>query len=127
MPNNSGLFYFISDTYCICDTTMCSASDRTFDISLFDLANNERLLNVLNLVYLKSSYLIPYTHESRAKWFYCYLSAFSHGNNEQEKCDKMQTNPLVRILITDFELLQKCLTIIHNASTKTLDRKQHHS
>ena len=46
-------FYFDSDErFLLCDTENCVKSDRTYDILVFDLANNEKLLDKLHLYYM---------------------------------------------------------------------------
>ena len=99
-------FYYISvNNFLICDVELCSESERTFDMPFFDLANNEALLNKLGLYYIQGNFGATFTYESRAKWFCGYLSAFS--TNKDELYQKLITNPTVRLLITNDELLNK--------------------
>ena len=82
---NNNFFYFIQvGKYNICDLEFCSKSEKTFDISLFDLANNEKLLNLLHLYYMQGNYGVKYTYESRAKWFCGYLSAFKTDKDRRK-------------------------------------------
>lgn len=105
-------FYFISqNNYLICDLENCNESLNTFDIKLFDLANNEKLLDLLGLYYMQGNYGARYTYESRAKWFCGYLSAFSIPN-DKEQYEKSITNPMVRLLINETELLLKVKAVI---------------
>lgn len=70
-------FYFISPgQYTICDLEYCRKSDRTIDVKLFDLANCEKILNLLHLYYLQGNFGVTYTYQSRAEWFCGYLSSF---------------------------------------------------
>lgn len=104
-------FYYIDkDAFLICDPENCSESDRTFDINFFDIANNEGLCNLLHLYYMQGNYGARYTYESRAKWFCGYMSAFSTKDSD-EKYNKLLTNPVVRVLITDKKLFFKLANI----------------
>ena len=99
----NNFFYFIKEgKYLICDLENCEKSKRTFDISIFDLANNEKLLNMLQLYYLEGNY--ETTYESRAKWFCGYLSSFN-TREKSKQYQKLITNPTVRILISDDSML----------------------
>ena len=70
-------FYFIErGKYCIGDIGYITESDKTIEISLFDIANNEKLLNLLKLVYICGN---NYTYESRSEWFCGYLSSFNNS------------------------------------------------
>ncbi len=92
-------FYIIlEDRYLICDIDMCAKSKKTFDIKIKDLAIDEPLLRLLNLVYID--------HLNHTGWFEGYLAAF---NNEKstERWNYLKTNPTVRILVTDKELLKE--------------------
>ena len=101
-------FYHVSKEYTISDPGFCQKSERTFDIKFFDLANIRILLDKLQLMYIYGSYGSDYTVESRAKWFSGYLSAFSNKPKERDfRYKKCLTNPTVRILIVDKDLLEK--------------------
>lgn len=112
--NKKTFFYFISKgQYTICDVDFCSPSERTFDISFFDLANNEKLVNKLKLIYIHGIFLNIVTYESRAKFFSGYLSAFSNDREkEKAKYEKLITNPMVRVLVEDEELFNQIGKII---------------
>lgn len=99
-------FYHISPKrYLICDAEFCEQTNRTFDIHFNDLANHERILNALWLYYIHGSYGMNYTHESRAKWFGGYLTAFCNNNKKSEQMRvKLLTNPVVRLLVEDKKL-----------------------
>ncbi len=106
-------FYFINKDYIICDLNVSGESDRTFDISFFDLANCEALLNKLGLYYIYGSYGMNYTYESRAKWFGGYLTAFTGDSKKSTLMhQKLMTNPTLRIIITNKELLSNINKII---------------
>lgn len=102
-------FYHISQgKYLICDTELCEQTNRTFDIHFNDLANHERLLNLLCLYYIQGNYGTNYTHKSRAKWFGGYLTAFCNDNVKSEKMrEKLLTNPVVRLLVEDKKLFKE--------------------
>lgn len=98
------MFYFyVKGRYCIYSLEF-PKSERTIDISFFDLANNEKLLNLLSLHYSTSKNKVNdhHTYETRAEAFCSYLS-----NNRTDLKQKILKNPTVRILIEDKELLDK--------------------
>jgi len=110
-------FYFIKQgRYIISDIECCAESEKTFDIKLFDLANNKDLLGLLNLVYMFGSYGVTYTPFSRALWFCGYLCAFNQSNSEV-KNEKAITNPTVRLFIEDGELLNQVKQILTHVKT----------
>lgn len=88
--------------YIIGDVGFCKESSRTIDIKFFDLANNEKVLDLLGLYYLQGNYGVRHTYESRGKWFYGYINSFSKHNY-----DYLLNNSEVRLLIEDENLLQK--------------------
>jgi hypothetical protein len=104
-------FYHMSkDRYFISDLEFCSESDHTFDTTFNDLANNEKLLNLLWLYYMQGNYGVHYTYSSRSDWFRGYITAFISDSKERDEMyEKLKWNPLltVRILILDEELFQK--------------------
>lgn len=105
---NKYFFYFVSpDSFNISDPEYCSCSDRTIDMKLHDVANNENLLRLLHLWYMEGNYGVSYTYESRAKWFCGYLSAFKEGAKGELMYEKAITNPTVRLLILDEDLFEK--------------------
>ena len=92
------LFYFVSaGNYSICDLKACLSSDRTFDIKLFDLANNEQILEFLQLHYLQGNFGSSYNYIERAKFFCDYLSSFKQGKEAEIMYSKTTSNPTVRI------------------------------
>lgn len=106
---NNRFFYFINQQgYTISDIDCCAISESTIDINLHDIANNETLLNLLNLVYIDGNFGVTYTYESRAKWVCGYLSAFiSNSERSDSMYAKALTNPTVRLLVTDDSLFEK--------------------
>jgi len=106
----NSFFYFISidrvgklqrNRYLICDPELCAKSSHSFDMMFNDLANNEKLLAVLNLLYLRG-------HKDWPRMFANYLSAFCNNQvRRQAMYTKLQTNPKVRVLVTDDELRKK--------------------
>lgn len=100
-------FYFIKGReYLICDSEFCAKSDRTFDMSFLDLANNEALLGKLNLFYMKGM-----TNNHTMEHFANYLSAFYQDSNDDRR-EKMLTNPTIRLLVEDEKLLEQVKTIL---------------
>ena len=112
----NNFFYFNSrGKYCIADLELISKSDRTIDVKLFDIANNEKLLKILNLYYLHSGFGSTYTYQSRGEWFCCYLSSFNTWN-EVPQNEKSLTNPTVRILVEDQTIMSDiidCLKFVY--------------
>lgn len=92
-------FYLVTENFAIGDIEFIPQSERTIDIKLNELANNEALLTAFRLVYLTGS-------TNKSEWFAGYLSAFNSDNYE-EKYKKLRTNPMLRILITNSELFEK--------------------
>ena len=97
-PDRRILFMDVSAQVVIGFDNFCGKSDRTFDFHLEDLATNEELLSTLNLVsmYADKGNAIPF--------FKHYLSAFY---NDEGVLEKLDTNPIIRILIQDVEKLKK--------------------
>jgi len=85
--------------YVICDIGNCASSDESFDMKFSELAHNEKVINLLNL--------LPFGigRADGTRWFAAYLSAFS--NNDENQYEKLMTDPIVRILICDVELRKK--------------------
>jgi hypothetical protein len=103
--------YFKTDKYVLSDVDYCAESERTIDVFFFDLANNENLLNLLKLYYMHGNYGVKYTFESRAKWFAGYISAFN-SKDDSSMHAKLIENPIVRLLITDPDTLQKVKALL---------------
>lgn len=83
--------YYKSDNFIILGVDCCDKSERTKDINVFDLANDEKILNSLKLHYLSTEM----SHEARGIKFAFYLGSFTKGN-EMEKI--LVKNPVLRIL-----------------------------
>lgn len=94
------IFYFVHrGKFLICDLECISQSERTFDIHLFDLANNKKLLNILNLHSFQGN-----GYKTTGEDFSNYLAAFKdEGSMAQSK--KSFTNPVVRLLVEDVDIL----------------------
>jgi hypothetical protein len=106
-----GYFYKIHfndngvEDYLICDINMCAKSYRTFDIKFFDLVINKKLQKILfNFVF------------RNAVTFADYL-----GN--EEKQEKLLTNPTLRILAENEELYIDLLEIFDPDHIKVAMRK----
>lgn len=106
-------FYFTSkeDDFIIGDLSQISASNRTFDVKFSDLANNEKLLNLLNLYYIQGNFGVTYTHQSRFEWFCGYISAFVPSQSEEMR-EKLITDPVVRILILTEDKLKNVIACL---------------
>lgn len=105
-------FYFIDhEKFLIADLNNCSQSDRTFDLSLFDIANNRKLLLKLKLWYLSDSFGATYTYDDRGEWFSCYLDGFDNHKREGFY-EKAKSNPIVRLLIMDETLFREVSEIL---------------
>lgn len=109
---DKNFFYFIKKgKFTICDPEFCAQSKNTFDLSFFDIANNEKLLDLLCLYYIHGNYGVSYNYHGRAKWFCGYICAFYE--HDEGRYDKLLTNPKVRLLIQDNALLQKVNLVIN--------------
>ncbi len=107
---NNPIYYFNTNgKFCISDLGCCAESERTIDVKLFDIANNEELLSILNLYYLQGNFGKTYTYQTRVEWFCGYLSAFKNGEREKYQYEKSLTNPTVRILIEDKSMMDVVL------------------
>lgn len=116
-PNDDSDYYrfqLSGSKFIICDINSCAESERTFDIPLFDLANDEVLLSKLHLYYIDGNYGAPYTFESRAKWFCGYFDSLFKGDASQDLYKIFITNPILRLLITDTTLFKEIKTIFKN-------------
>lgn len=105
------IYYQDAKRFCIGDPDFCEKSERTFDLTFYNLANNKELLNALQLYYMYGNYGVTYTFESRAEWFCGYISAF-RDNNQDAINKKLLTNPIVRLLIMDKLLIEKTKNIL---------------
>lgn len=103
----SDFVYFGSPDFSITDFKNKMDSDRVIYMTLFDLANNAKLLSVLKLAYLAGNYGNYQTYESRGQWFAGYLSAFHRGDRASDMREKMLGNPTIGLLVTDEDLLAK--------------------
>jgi len=114
MSKPESFFYFVSNNkYLICDIDSCSKSERTIDILFFDLANNETLLNKLQLYYMNGGYGRTYNYESRGKWFAGYIGSFSKVSKHSDAVlEKLSTNPTIRILVLDENLWREIQPLI---------------
>jgi hypothetical protein len=110
-PDDTKSFSLYGRRFVLGDINSCSKSERTFDIPLFDLANNEKLLNKLHLYYMQGNYGARYTFESRAKWFCGYFDSLL-GDEEEIVYKKLLTNPVLRLLVTDAQLLEDIKIIL---------------
>jgi len=103
-------FFFVCKEFLIAEFHACAESERSFDISLYDLANYKQLLDLLGLHYIQGgpgSDPKYWTKERRGDWFAGYLSQFCQNLKKEGFFQYCKTNPTVRILITDEEMLKK--------------------
>ena len=103
------MYYLTTKKYTICTSEDCNESHRTFDMKLFDLANNEKLTDKLNLPYIVGSAATKYTYEKRGIWFSGYIDSFKVDKNYLEDLMK---NPTIRLLIFDEELLKEVTEVL---------------
>ena len=93
-----------ADEYSVWDLNGIEKSERTIDINFNLIATNEKLLDLLKLESL-------YCNRTNAvNFFCCYLSEFGKDNNE--KYSKLITNPILRILVVNEELLNEIKKVI---------------
>lgn len=92
--------YYATNVFVIGDLDFCTKSKRTFDMSLESLATNKGLLDELFLADFNYS-------ENTVKDFTNYLSSFSDNDKHEKHLHKLRTNPMLRILIMDAEVLQQ--------------------
>ena len=100
----SFIYYTVKQKYLISDLDFCAPSERTIDIPFNTLATNEELLDKLNLV---SNFT---DKPDGAKWFASYLAAMDSPKSS-ELYNKLLTNPMIRLLLIDDELLKSIKTI----------------
>ena len=99
------IFYHISkDKYLISDLELCKASPSSFDVKLWEIANNEELCNYLGFIYLLDWH---YTYKTKGKCFCHYLAAFYDDKFHDAIIAKGLTNPTVRLLCVNETLLEK--------------------
>jgi hypothetical protein len=102
-------FYLVSnENYILCDIDACENSDRCIDIKVFDIANNQKLCNKLQLHFIEGGIGRTHTYETRGEWFADYLNSFSTGSKDREAMRvKLKSNPVIRILVTNEKLLEE--------------------
>lgn len=113
MEKSNNYIYLVLENMIISDPDYMRESEGTFDISIFDLANNEPILDLINLSYMRGNYGVRYTYQTRAEWFCGYLSAYG-GKDKDGRYEKLLTNPVVRVLISNEELMKKVKALKSN-------------
>jgi len=113
--NDNSFFYFISEgKFLICDLEICTKSEHSFDMRLFDLANNVKVLNCIHLLHC-SLRNRENTYKQVALLFCSYLSDFYVGQQKHKlRYAKMRTNPVVRISVYCPKMLQRMKEIFPN-------------
>lgn len=107
----TNFFYFIKEgEWLLCDLEFCAKSENTIDITFFELANNEKLVQKLNLLYLKGSWGNRVTDKERPEFFAGYLQAFVPEDNGMR--EKLITNPTIRLLVTNPKLLAEIKNVL---------------
>lgn len=105
---NDCVFYkIIENEYLICDVNCCSESDRTFDMKFFDLANNKKLLKILNLNY----------YEDILKF------NISLSHSDEKIFNKLKKNPTIRLLVQNYDKLVDVLEIFKPDDIRVSVRK----
>jgi len=111
MKNEESYFYLTGTRMTIGDLPYIAKSPDTFDIRVFDLANCEPLLDLLNLYYMRGNYGVSYTYKTRAEWFCGYLSSFMDRGEKCERYEKLLTNPVIRVFKTGVKEKIKALNL----------------
>lgn len=101
-------FYFASEEMCIGDLGYISKSDNSFDIEVYDLANEENLLKALNLLYYVGNHRT--SGKDRFEFFCGYLACFS-SKDVDLKHYKLKSNPVVRVLVNDKDMKNKVWSV----------------
>lgn len=109
-------YFFLINGHCVIGTPgNMTASDRTFDLPFHDLANNYGLQSRMGLAsaallkpVLNPPLAYPMAGQKLIEHAAAYLAAFTKDTVEEEKrMNYLVNNGLVRILITDRELLKE--------------------
>ncbi|MFT7614315.1 MAG: hypothetical protein ACI9J3_003297 [Parvicellaceae bacterium] len=101
----TNFMYLITSSLIIADFDSCEKSSRTIDVSVFDLAKNEKALDKLNLISM-------YANTPKAIKFFCnYLASFGSKTSKEAE-EKLLTNPTVRILIQDEQIRKDLKNIL---------------
>ena len=100
MDNKGGVLIGAND--------VCAKSDRTFDVQFNDLARNEALLDVLNLVSMYASGELR-GEDYAVSFFVSYLGSFY---NDEGIRQQLEANPILRILVQDEDKLEKVREIL---------------
>jgi len=88
------IFFITTPDYCIGNVNICVESDRTYDIEFNQLAINKDMLDNFNLISMYAN-----REERKAIDFLVgYMSAFEQRRGMKKY---LNTNPILRILITD--------------------------
>jgi len=113
--NDNSFFYFISEgKFLICDLELCGKSEHSFDMRLFDLANNVKVLNCIHLLHCAFRTRCN-TYNEVGRSFCDYLYSFYAGQEKNNRRhEKMITNPVVRISIYCTKMLQRMKEIFPN-------------
>lgn len=102
-PDRRILFMDIPNQTVIGFSDFCGESDRTFDISVEELATNKELLETLHLISLYADGKKGGI-EHAIEFFKFYIASFY---NDEGVKDKLDTNPTLRILVQDKVKLEK--------------------
>jgi 3-deoxy-D-manno-octulosonic acid (KDO) 8-phosphate synthase len=107
-------FYKIVELeFLICDTDACAKSDRTFDIKFSDFAKNKELQSVLNIC----------ENTGDIENFAVCLSSFGSSFGETSKYDTLMTDPILRILVQDYDLFIRVLAIFSPNDIRVIQNK----
>ena len=107
-------FYIRPESFFISDLESCVKTESNAAINSFELANNKKLLNVLELVSMSEHY---HNQKDTGLMFSSYISDFLQTINPQ-RCKQnksiLDENPVVRINFSDKELLKQFKTVMAN-------------
>lgn len=102
VDSEKNYFYFVKPSVMtISDIGFCAQSEKTFDITLVDLALNTDLLDSMNFAYLQKG-----SNADKIQFFIYYLLSFQNISDIEmnERADKLKTNPMLRVLISSDSL-----------------------
>jgi hypothetical protein len=90
--NNSKTYYYYikENDFAICDLEKYQKGEDTFDMNLFDIFYNTKLLKLLGFSWLSDKNPI---------YFCSFLASFTKSNSSVLMYEKMITNPIIRLYI----------------------------
>jgi hypothetical protein len=113
-------FFLVTERYALGTAEGISNSDRTIDVGFHDLARNYNLqskLNLLSAVLLRPAWNTPLSLPMEGRELVehaaTYLGSFTDDREEKEqRINYLVKNGLVRILVTDPDLLEEVKQVV---------------